>query len=235
LSPAYLFEFLANHGMLSIGGTPQWKTVVGGSRTYVGRAVKSLKAVHVSTPVRAVTRTAGGVEIRDDGNVLHTAAHVVIATHPDQALGLLADLTRAEKEVLGAFRYSRNETWLHTDGSILPRANGAKASWNLYKRACREAGDQVLVSYHLNRLMRLDERRDFVVTLNPHDVNPDRVLARMTYEHPIYTPESVAAQRRLPEINSPVTAYAGAYHGWGFHEDGCASGVRAARHFGVEW
>lgn len=231
----YLFEFLANHGMLSIGGTPQWKTVVGGSRTYVDRAVKNLHAVHVSTPIRAVTRTNGGVEIRDDNNVLHTADHVVIATHPDQALGLLADPTRAEKEVLGAFQYSRNETWLHTDASILPRTSGAKASWNLYKRACRETSDQVLVSYHMNRLMRLEEPRELVVTLNPHDVDPARVLARMTYEHPIYTPESVAAQRRLPEINSAATAFAGAYQGWGFHEDGCASGVRAARHFGVDW
>ncbi|MCR3754126.1 NAD(P)/FAD-dependent oxidoreductase [Lentzea californiensis] len=231
----YLFEFLANHGMLAIGGTPQWKTVVGGSRTYVDRAVKGLKAVHVGTPVRAVTRGVAGVEIRDEDNVLHTADHVVIATHPDQALGLLADPTREEKEVLGAFQYSRNETWLHTDASILPRASGARASWNLYKRACHEANDQVLVSYHMNRLMRLDEPRDFVVTLNPHDVNPDSVLAKMVYEHPVYTPESVAAQRRLPEINTAVTAYAGAYHGWGFHEDGCASGVRAAQYFGVTW
>ncbi len=93
----------------------------------------------------------------------------------------------------------------------------------------------MLVSYHMNRLMRLDEPRDYVVTLNPHDVDPGQVLARMTYEHPIYTPQSVAAQRRLPAINSATTAYAGAYHGWGFHEDGCASGVRAASHFGVDW
>ncbi|MEU7479554.1 FAD-dependent oxidoreductase [Lentzea sp. NPDC042327] len=231
----YLFEFLANHGMLAVGGTPQWKTVTGGSRTYVDRAVQGLSAVHVGTPVRAVIRTGGGVEIRDEDDVLHTADHVVVATHPDQALGLLANPTREEKEVLGAFRYSRNETWLHTDASVLPRTRGARASWNLYKRACREDGDQVLVSYHMNRLMRLREPREYVVTLNPHDVDPGRVLARMTYEHPVYTPGSVAAQRRLPELNTGTTAYAGAYHGWGFHEDGCASGVRAARHFGVDW
>ncbi|MCT2584215.1 NAD(P)/FAD-dependent oxidoreductase [Actinophytocola gossypii] len=231
----YLFEFLANHGLLSVGGSPQWRTVTGGSREYVERAVKNLTAVRVGTPVRAVHRHADHVEVRDDADEPHRVDRVVLATHADQALELLADPTEAETEVLGAFRYSRNETWLHTDATLLPRTAGARASWNYLKTTCA-GGERVLVSYDLTRLMRLDPRTRHVVTLNATDrIAPDRVLARMTYEHPVYTRESVAAQRRLPELAGPRTAFAGAYHGWGFHEDGCAAGVRAAEHFGAGW
>jgi len=152
-----------------------------------------------------------------------------VATHPDQALTLLTAATDTEREVLGAFRYSRNETWLHQDTSVLPRRAGARASWNYLKPACSSADGPVLVSYDMNRLQRLAEPDDNVVTLNGAGrIAPDRVLARMTYQHPIYTPESVAAQRRLPELNDGTLAFAGAYHGWGFHEDGCAAGLRAA-------
>jgi predicted NAD/FAD-binding protein len=142
----------------------------------------------------------------------------------------------AEKEILGAFRYSRNETWLHTDGSVLPRAPGARASWNYYKSSCLPGDHPVLVSYDMNRLMSLGEPVDYVVTLNSRDrVRESRVLERMVYEHPIYTKQSVAAQRRLGELTDSTTAYAGAYHGWGFHEDGCLAGVTAAAAFGVRW
>jgi uncharacterized protein len=232
----YLFEFLHNHGMLSVAGSPRWKTVVGGSRSYVERAAKQLTAVHLSRPVRAVTRTAHGVEVRDDGDEVHRVDKVVVATHPDQALALLADPTGDEREVLGAFRYSPNETWLHTDTSLLPRTSGARASWNYLKPHCRSDDGPVLVSYHMNRLMRLAEPQDYLVTLNATDrIEESSVIARMRYEHPVYTPESVAAQRRLPGLNTGTTAFAGAYHGWGFHEDGCASGVRAAAALGVGW
>ncbi|WP_103355983.1 NAD(P)/FAD-dependent oxidoreductase [Amycolatopsis sp. CA-128772] len=232
----YLFEFLHNHGLLSLTGSPLWKTVEGGSRAYVNRAAKQLTAVHLSTPVRAVTRTAHEVEVRDDGDELHRVDKVVIATHPDQALAMLADPTSDEREVLGAFRYSRNETWLHTDASLLPRSPRARASWNYLKPHCRSDGAPVLVSYHMNRLMGLAEPEDYLVTLNATDrIASPSVLARMRYEHPVYTPESVAAQRHLPRLNAGPTAFAGAYHGWGFHEDGCASGVRAAAALGVDW
>jgi predicted NAD/FAD-binding protein len=233
----YLFEFLGNHGMLSVTGSPRWKTVTGGSRTYVERAVKGLSALELSTPVRAVHRNPDGVEIRDDADVVHRADAFVLATHADTALGLLADPTDAEREVLGTFRYSRNETLLHSDTSLLPRAAGARASWNYLKNACADRADQpVLVSYQMNRLMRLDEPVDYVVTLNAEDrVDSAKVIDRMVYQHPLYTPESVAAQRRLGELNTGRTAYAGAYHGWGFHEDGCLSGVRAAAAHGVRW
>jgi predicted NAD/FAD-binding protein len=231
----YLFEFLAHHGLLSVGGSPTWRTVVGGSREYVERAAKGLTAVHVGTPVRSVRRFPGGVEVRDDAGEAHVVDRVVLATHADESLRLLADPTPAEKEVLGAFSYSRNETWLHTDESLLPSAPGARASWNYLKPSCA-GSDRVLVSYDMNRLMRLDEPSPYVVTLNATDrVDPSSVLARMTYEHPVYTPESVAAQRSLPGLTTDRTAYAGAYHGWGFHEDGCAAGLRAAAAFGVTW
>ncbi|ALE74476.1 MULTISPECIES: FAD-dependent oxidoreductase [unclassified Pseudonocardia] len=234
----YLFTFLDHHGMLAIGGSPQWRTVTGGSRSYVDRIVKQLPAVRTGTPVRSVLRTPAGVEVRDDGDAVAAFDRIVVATHPDQALRLLGDdATAAEREVLGAFEYSRNETWLHHDASLLPRARGARASWNYLKPACADSAEApVLVSYDMNRLMRLTDPDDWVVTLNGSGrVSPDAVVARMQYEHPIYTPTSVAAQRRLPELDTPVTAFAGAYHGWGFHEDGCASGVRAARALGVAW
>lgn len=232
----YLFEFLHHHGMLAVTGSPTWRTVVGGSRTYVERAAKGLTAVEVSTPVRALVRHADHVEIRDDADAAHRFDHVVVATHPDQALRLLAEPTPAERAVLGAFEYSVNETLLHSDTSILPRAEGARASWNYLKPACDSAGGPVRVSYDMNRLMGLSEEDAYVVSLNARDrVDEASVLRTMVYEHPIYTPESVAAQRELPTLNDGAVAYAGAYHGWGFHEDGCASGVRAAAAFGAGW
>lgn len=231
----YLFTFLAHHGMLTVKGSPTWQTVVGGSRAYVERAVKNLTAVHVGTPVRAVHRHADGVVVRDDADTEHRVDRVVLATHADEALALLADPTPAERAVLGAIPYSRNETWLHTDGSLLPRSAGAAASWNYLKPDCGGA-DRVLVSYHMNRLMRLPAAEPYVVTLGATDrVDERAVVARMVYEHPVYTPDSVAAQARLPELAGARTAYAGAYHGWGFHEDGCAAGVRAAEQFGAGW
>lgn len=231
----YLFTFLDHHGLLSVGDSPQWRTVVGGSRSYVERAVKGLSAVSVSTPVRAVTRAVQGVEIRTDDDTSHRADRVVIATHPDQALAMLAP-TDDERAVLGAFGYSQNLTQLHHDTSVLPRRANARASWNYLKSVCSSADAPVLVSYDMNRLQRLTEPDDYVVTLNGTTrVDQDRVVATMHYEHPVYTPESVAAQRRLPALNDGTVAFAGAYHGWGFHEDGCAAGVRAAASLGVGW
>jgi predicted NAD/FAD-binding protein len=173
------------------------------------------------------------VEVRTDR--VETFDKVVIATHPDQALALLTDPTDAERATLGAFAYSRNETWLHSDDSVLPRAPKAGASWNYLKSTCASQDSAVLVSYDMNRLQRL-AGGPYVVTLNGAEhVAEDRVIATMVYEHPIYTPESVAAQRALPALSGGRTAFAGAYHGWGFHEDGCLSGVRAAEALGVRW
>jgi predicted NAD/FAD-binding protein len=231
-----LFRFFDNHGMLSVGGSPPWRTVAGGSRSYVDKVAERLTSVCVSTPVRTVTRGSEAVEIRDHADSLHLFDRVVIATHPDTALGILADPSLAQKEILGAFTYSRNEAWLHTDASVLPGRTGARASWNYLKATCSGRETQPLMSYDMNRLMRLDEPTDYVVTLNGTGrVADSSVIAKMSYEHPVFTPESLAAQRRLPEINDQTLAFAGAYHGWGFHEDGCAAGVRAAASLGVPW
>jgi predicted NAD/FAD-binding protein len=232
----YLFTFLAHHGMLSVTGSPTWRTVVGGSRTYVELLAKELTAIRAATPVRSVSRTATGISLRDEAGEAHDFDAVVVATHADQALELLADPTEAERATLGAFHYSRNETVLHTDTSVLPVTEEARASWNYRLPGCAPDSGPPRVTYDMNRLQRLDARRNYLVTLNAEGgVRDDTVLARMTYEHPVYTPESVAAQARLAGLNDGRTAFAGAYHGWGFHEDGCRSGVAAAESLGVTW
>jgi len=232
---AYLFAFLANHGMLSLSGTPPWRTVAGGSRCYVERAAARLAEIRLGAPVRAVVRHPDGAEVRDASGRAENFDAVVIATHPDQALRLLARPTPAEQTVLGAFTYTPNPSLLHTDTRLLPGRPGVRASWNYQLGHCRARTPQ-RVSYHMNRLQHLPPGQDYIVTLNGADaVDPERVIGRMDYAHPAYTPASVAAQRRLPELNTPVTAFAGAYHGWGFHEDGCRSGAQAARALGVSW
>jgi uncharacterized protein len=235
----YLFEFLNHHGLLSVTGSPPWLTVTGGSRSYVDRVGKQLAAVRTGAPVTAVLRPDTGPQVRyqdRDGSQAERFDAVVIATHPDQALRLLADPTPAEREVLGAFRYSRNETILHTDGSVLPASRGVRASWNYALPSCAASSSQVEVSYDMGRLQRLPTARPYVVTLNGAGaIRPEHVIAAMSYEHPVYDPAGVAAQRRLPELNDGVTAFAGAYQGWGFHEDGCRSGLTAAQSLGGRW
>jgi predicted NAD/FAD-binding protein len=235
----YLFAFLDNHGMLSVSGSPRWRTVVGGSRSYVQRAVKELAAVRTGMPVRTVVRRPSGrpsIELRDGADRLHEFDAVVVATHPDQALRLLADPSAAEQAALGAFGYTANPALLHTDESVLPRSRRARASWNYRMPSCFGSARNVQVSYDMTRLQRLPAGRRYLVSLNAEDaVAPERVLERMDYAHPQYTPESVAAQALLPGLNDGVTAFAGAYHGWGFHEDGARSGLAAAVSLGGAW
>ena len=229
----YLFRFLANHGMLSVRDSPQWMTVVGGSATYVDAIAARLPAVRVGAGVAGITRDDDGVTITDGTGMRAHYDRVVVATHADEALALLDDATPLEKEVLGSFRYSRNETVLHRDASLLPRARQARASWNYLTPA---DGQGPVVTYWMNRLQGLPEEHPLLVTLGGrHLVDDDAVVAVMDYAHPIFDLASVAAQRRLPELTTDRIAFAGAYHGWGFHEDGCRSGVEAARVFGVTW
>jgi predicted NAD/FAD-binding protein len=237
LYPArYLFRFLDHHGMLAVSGSPQWYTVVGGSRTYVDRLAAQLPDVRRSAAVTDVTRRPDAVEIKDVTGAVTSFDRVVIATHADQALSLLTDPSDQEVQTLKAFGYSSNETVLHTDSSLLPEATDARASWNYRMSSCTAPDEPTVVTYWMNRLQGHTSGQDFLVTLNARErIDPGDVLAVMDYEHPIYTPESVAAQSNLAGLATDRTVYAGAYHGWGFHEDGCRSGVEAARHFGVTW
>jgi predicted NAD/FAD-binding protein len=232
----YLFEFLDHHGMLTVFGSPTWRTVTGGSKRYVEALAAGVADIRLSTPVRSVVETPDGVVVTDAHGVEDVFDSVVIAAHPHQALAMLSAPTRLQRRVLGSIPYSTNVAQLHTDESVLPTASGARASWNYWRRA-EGGGDGVLVTYDLTRLQRLDvSDRRFLVTLNGVDcVDQSLVIDTMHYEHPLYTPESVAAQRRLPEINTARIAFAGAYHGWGFHEDGARSGVVAAQALGVTW
>jgi predicted NAD/FAD-binding protein len=174
--------------------------------------------------------------VRDDADDVRPFDAAVIATHADQALALLAEPTPAEARALGAFGVSTNATILHTDASMLPRAPRARASWNYLLDACTSRAANVRVSYHMNRLHRMDEPVDYVVTLNADGRVPEeKVLARMTYRHPVSTEASVRAQADLPALNDGTLAFACAWQGWGFHEDGCASGVRAAESLGCGW
>ena len=232
----YLFAFLDNHGLLSAGRKPQWLTVRGGSASYVTRLAQRIDCVRAGTPVTAVRRFPGGAEVRDAAGAAAEFDAVVIATHADEALALLADPTEAERAVLGAFRYSRSSVLLHTDQRPLPASAAVRSSWNYLLRSCDAAERGVQVSYYLNRLQRLAAADHYVVTLNGADlVSQDRVVARMNYRHPAYDQACVAAQSRLADLNDGTTAFAGSYHGWGFHEDGCRSGVAAARSLGAPW
>lgn len=232
----YLYAFLDHHGMLAVSGSPHWRTVVGGSRRYVEAAAKGLTATRTSTPVRSVRRGASRAWVHDDADTVAEFDAVVIATPADQALHLLAEPSTVEREVLGSFTYSRNDVVLHTDETLLPRRDNARASWNYVQTSCTPPPGPVRMNYDMNRLHRLDAPVTYVVTLNDEDrIAPERVLDRMVYYHPVFTPTALAAQQRLPSLTTNVTAFAGAYHGWGFHEDGARSGAEAARSLGVGW
>jgi uncharacterized protein len=231
----YLVAFMANHHMLQVEGRPQWRVVKGGSSTYARALEREWTAmVRLSTPVRGIRRHAQGVDVASDAGT-EVFDQVVLACHSDQALALLTDPSQAEREVLGAMPYQRNETVLHTDASQLPRDRRAWAAWNAI--VPREEGGECTVSYCMNLLQSLDAPEPFVVTLNrTQAIDPARILRRMVYHHPVYTHASVAAQRRRAEVNGvDRTWYCGAYWGWGFHEDGMRSAVDVAAAFGVRW
>lgn len=232
----YLFEFLKHHGFLSIKGSPQWFTVVGGSGTYIDKVRDAIGDVRASTAIRSVTRTADGVELVDTHGTVHHADAVVIATHADDALALLTDPDDDERRILGAFEYSNNQTQLHRDAAQLPVAPAARSAWNYRMDDCSQRSEATAVTYWMNRLQGIESEQPFLVTLNAADrIDPATVIATMDYTHPIYTPASVAAQGELKRLFTDRTVFAGAYHGWGFHEDGCRSGAAAAAALGTAW
>ncbi len=224
----FLAEFLENHGQLQLTGRPRWRTIEGGSRAYVERLLERFAGrVRVGVPVRAVERLGGGVRVAADGVEAEIFDQVVIATHSDQALAMLAAPTAAERQVLGAMRYQRNEAVLHTDPSLMPARRRAWASWNFHLADGPQA--RTAVTYWMNNLQRLDAERQYFVTLNLSErIADDAVLETIAYDHPVITHESVAAQRRWGEISGADRIhYCGAYWRWGFHEDGCWSAIRA--------
>jgi predicted NAD/FAD-binding protein len=231
---AFFFTFFKNHGMLSVDDRPQWRVIKGGSRSYLGPLTKPFaERLRLSTPVRRVARKAQEVElVLADGSAFR-ADEVVLAGHADQMLALLSDPSDKERELLAAFPYQENETVLHTDVSVLPVRRRAWAAWNYL--VPKEPRDRVAVTYDMNILQSLEAPETFCVSLNMSDrIDPAKVLKRLTYHHPLYTREGVAAQASWGSISGKNrTHYAGAYWRNGFHEDGVVSALRVCEALGV--
>ena len=235
----FLAEFFANHGMLGFRDRPQWSTIEGGSARYVEALTTPFRdRIRLASPVRSITREPGHVTVVADGGGGRDSQrfdHVVIAAHSDQALGMLADPTEPERRLLGAIPYRLNEAVLHTDGRLLPRRRWARAAWNFHLLA--EPKPVSTVTYWMNHLQRLRADRDFCVTLNRTEtIDPAKVIRTITFAHPVFTPRgcrrAVTAHARSA-ASSSRTHYCGAYWGWGFHEDGVRSALRACEPFAV--
>ncbi|MCG3176749.1 MAG: hypothetical protein MOGMAGMI_01710 [Candidatus Omnitrophica bacterium] len=230
-----LVEFYRNHGLLGgLSGHHQWYTVKGGSRRYRDAALERIGApLRLGRGAVKVSRLReGGVSVRDAAGDEAVYDRVVLACHADEALELLSEPSPEERVCLGAFRYQRNTACLHTDASVMPRSRRAWASWNYrIENPSPDGRERATTVYWMNSLQRVSERRDYFVSINDRGgVDPARVLWRSEYEHPIYDPAAVSLQAsRLPALNmgGPVH-YCGSYFGYGFHEDGYRSGVRAA-------
>jgi predicted NAD/FAD-binding protein len=235
----FLAEFFSNHGMLGFRDRPRWSTVTGGSARYVDALIAPFREhIRLRAPVRSIARHADHVELATDGHGGESATErydqVVIATHSDQALAMLSDPSAHETRLLGAIPYQRNEAVLHTDSTLLPRRRGARAAWNFH--LLREPKPLSTVTYYMNHLQRLSADRDFCVTLNRTEaIDPEKVIRTISYSHPVYTPAGVAAQSEHARISGLAgrTHYCGAYWGWGFHEDGVLSALRACAPFGM--
>lgn len=232
--PAASFvRFCENHGLLRIADRPVWRTVVGGSRAYVARLRAATGGrVRTGTAIARVRRVPGGVVLVDETGAERRFDHVVLATHADQALAMLDAPRAAEGELLGAFRYSRNEAVLHRDPRLMPRRRAAWAAWNYL--ADRRAGERLCVSYWMNKLQDIPASRPFFVTLNPIvEPAPSTVAHRVTYEHPLFDTGAMRAQARLWSLQGDGGVwFCGAYFGAGFHEDGLQAGLAVAEQLG---
>ncbi|HEY1596238.1 MAG TPA: FAD-dependent oxidoreductase [Thermoleophilaceae bacterium] len=230
----FLAGFFENHGMLHLRDRPNWRTVSGGSHTYVHALTASYAdRIRVSTPVHAIARHEGHVSITPRGGQPESYDQVIIAAHSDQALRMLADASDREHEILGAIPYQPNEAVLHTDTRLLPRRRRAWASWNYHLGG--EPCGRTRVTYHMNRLQTLHADREFCVTLNRGEaIDPDKVIRTIEYDHPVYTSGGALAQKRHEEISGTGrTHYCGAYWGWGFHEDGVLSALKVCEKLGA--
>lgn len=227
----FLVRFFANHGLLQISNRPIWRVIKGGSREYVGKLVDGHRdRIRLNSPVQSIRRIDQRVEVHSATGGTESFDYVFVACHSDQALGLLKDATRTEREVLGAIQYQPNEAILHTDASLMPTKRCAWAAWNYHLP--RDSSRHVAVTYNMNILQGLEATKQYLVTLNnDRHIDPDKVIRTVQYEHPVYSRESVAAQRRQAEINTDRTFFCGAYWRSGFHEDGVVSALNALGHF----
>ena len=227
----FLVRFFANHGLLQISNRPIWRVIKGGSREYVGKLVDGHRdRIRLNSPVQSIRRIDQRVEVHSATGGTESFDYVFVACHSDQALGLLKDATRTEREVLGAIHYQSNEAILHTDASLMPKKRCAWAAWNYH--IPRDSSRHVAVTYNMNILQGLEATKQYLVTLNnDRHIDPDKVIRTVQYEHPVYSRESVAAQRRQAEINTDRTFFCGAYWRSGFHEDGVVSALNALGHF----
>lgn len=229
----YFVQFFHNHGMLSVNRRPQWRVITGGSQRYVEALIRPYRdRIRLNCPVQSVTRYPDRVEVKPRHGEREYFDRVVIATHSDQALALLADPTDREQELLRSFPYQENEAILHTDSSLLPRRRRAWASWNYH--ILREGQGRVAITYNMNILQNLCAPRPLCVTLNHSDaIDPTQILRRITYHHPVYTARAVAAQQQHSSVNGTNRTYfCGAYWGFGFHEDGVNSALAVCQAFG---
>jgi len=229
-------RFFQNHGLLRLSDRPQWRTVTGGSRVYVRRVLEDLPGrVRLGAAVRGVSRDSEGVVMHLGDGRAERFDQVVLACHADQALALLHQPTRGEGEVLGAIACSDNLAVLHSDPALMPRRRGVWSAWNYLSDGGTDHAAQVSVTYWMNCLQGLETREPVFVTLNPlRAPDPARVVSTRTYRHPQFDAGAMRAQLRLPELQGQGGVwFAGAWTGWGFHEDGIASAVRVARGLGV--
>ena len=228
---ATMIRFCHNHGLIQVTNRPQWFSVVGGARNYVEKILAGVHDKRLNTPVRLIERDAQGVRIVTDGHA-ERFDQVVIATHTDQALGMLREASTYERSLLGAIRYQENRAVLHTDASVLPANPKTWAAWNYERAASSEReSSRVCLHYLLNRLQRIPFAQPVVVSLNPlHDIDPATIVGEYDYAHPVFDLAAIEAQKRLPLLQGQQhTWYAGAWTGYGFHEDGLKSGLQVGR------
>lgn len=235
--PAITFlRFFNNHGLLRLHDMPVWQTVQGGSYQYVKAFIKQFNGtIHTSANIHSISRDDKGVTIAFENGNCQTFDKVIIATHADQALKLLADPTPNEQKWLGAWSYTHNDTVLHTDRSVMPTSKRAWASWNYVRENTPDGDHNLSVTYDMNRLQGLNTKNHYFVTLNRYqDIDPDKIIKRFDYTHPQFDFAALESQENIRAMNGVrKTYFCGSYCYYGFHEDAVKSAIDVADHFGV--